>query len=415
MRNLIARRKQEVIKRKLKRAAVVIIIGQRQVGKTTLALEVSKDMDAHYMDLSKEATAREVRKKGLDKYIEEHGKYLTIIDEVQAHPYIFVQLRSIIDMQRTAGVGKGRFLLLGSASLAITNRSKESLLGRISFAPLDPLDLLEISVPDEMDKLWLRGGLPDSFTANNDEESSEIREDIVEALSRWELPGQGLSLSQDQIEDLLTVLAYQHGGPLNKAKIAEELRLDDQRSVEECIKELANLLIIRKLPAFRPRRVSIFNKTPKIYYRDSGFLHQLLKLHDMEQLHDSHMEGRSWEGFAIENIMRQTDDKVTGSYFRTQNGTEMDLVLKFPKKGPVWGIEIKKGNPGVSSGFYAARDIIEPDRCFVVHGRSDIARYHAGQGVEIIPLPDMCREVAAELRRATGSNAGSAPPGSKPE
>ena len=403
MKNLIARRKKEAIKQKLEIAPAVIILGQRQVGKTTLALEISKDRDAHYLDLSEAATAREVRRKGLDKYIEDHGKHLTIIDEVQSDPLIFVQLRSIIDKQRQAGAGNGSFLLLGSASLSITNKSKETLYGRSSFVNLDPLDLLEISVPDDMDKLWLRGGLPDSFTAKDDMASSRIRNDIVESLSRWELPGQGLPLSQDQVEDLLTVLAYQHGGHLNKAKIAQEIGLDNVRPIDKCLELLSGLLIVRKLPAFKTTRVSIYNKKPKIYYRDSGLLHQLLKLHDLEQLNGFYRDGESWEGFAIENIMRQTDYRVRGSYFRTQNGTEMDLVLRFSQKGPVWGVEFKKGDPGVSSGFYAARNIIEPDRCFVVHGRLDIAQYKDGQGVEIIPLPDMCREVAAEVGKSAVS------------
>ena len=414
MKNFIARRQQAEIERLLANESAVLLLGQCQAGKTTLAGKIIEAQDGFALNFRERDVARRVRQQGLKQCIKDHGKHLTVLDEVQVRPGLFADLLPIIDARRWEDTDIGSFLLLGSASEALANKSDESLLGRIHYVYLDPLDVLEID-SSEVGRLWLRGGLPRSFTASSDAQSFERRQNIIDYLIKQELWEHKVREARDKIEDMLEQLAYQHGGMLNKSSIVKEVELVSERSVEKLIKVLCGLLVIRQLPAYDRAQVQNHQKTPRIYYRDSGLLHQLLNLHSVEQLEQSPMADKSWKGFAIENILRLAGPRVRASYYRTSSGcSEMDLVLRYPG-GAVWAIEIKKGNPGASASFSNACRSIQPDRCFVAHDRLDIARHEDGQGVEKIPLPDMCREVAAELRKSTGSSAGSAQPSSKPE
>ena len=393
MTNKISRRKKEEVKELLSLFPAVLILGQRQVGKTTLALDVAKGNDFHYADLSNPDELSLIRNNGAGKYVEEHGKQLTVLDEVQIHSELFSELLPVINERRIAGKGNGSFLLLGSASLELANRSRETLTGRIGYVDLNPIDITEITTLSEIGKLWFRGGLPGPFTADNDRQAFIILNNLLQNLSRQELLEQGVPVARDKLWKFLVILASQHGSQLNKQKIAEQLELD-RRVVGRCMSLLNDLLIVRELPAYAGAAAKNFSKRPRIYYRDSGLLHQLLQLSNMNNLETSHMAGRSWEGFVIENILRQSGFEMESSYFRTRKGrSEMDLILQF-QTGKVWAIEIKKGSPDVSAGFYAARDSIKPDRCFIVHGLHNLSRIKNDQGVEIISLPEICREVA---------------------
>ena len=414
MENLIARRQQVEIERLLASESAVLLIGQRQVGKTTLANEIAKARDGVVLNFRNREIARRVREQGLEQCIKDHGKHLTVLDEVQVQPELFADLLPIIDARRTAGTDAGSFLLLGSASAALVNQSDESLQGRIHTVPLDPLDVSEID-SSEMERLWLRGGLPRCFSASSDAQSSERLRAIIDILIMRELREHDVREAPDEIEDMLGQLAYQQGGILNQLGLTKAVKMAKQSAVKKLIKVLSGLLVIRKLPAYSKARVKNYQKTPKIYYRDSGLLHRLLNLYSVEQVEKSHIVGMSWEGFVIENILRHAGREVQGHYFSTDKKRyEMDLVLTFRRK-EVWAIEIKKNKPGVRSGFYKACEKVKPDRCFIVHGNLDLPTHQNDQDVEIIPLPDMCRKVAAKAKEAQEANAGSAPPGSKPK
>lgn len=349
--------------------------------------------DFNYLDLSDSEASNLLRSTSVSKYVTGHGKQLTVLDEVQTYPGLFQELLSIIDRRRRAGKGNGSFLLLGSSCLELANRSRETLTGRIGYVDLDPIDIMEITSPVDIEKLWLRGGLPASYTADNDDQAFAPLRNLIHRLSRQELLEQGVQLTRDKIFKLLLGLANQHGSQLNKREIASQIALD-WHAVDNCVGKLTDLLVARELPAYTKAAVKNFDKRPRIYYRDSGLLHQLLELSNMTALSKSHMKERSWKGFVIENILRQTGYEVESSYFRTRKGkSEMDLILGF-QTGPVWAIGIKKGTPDVGRNFYTARDRIEPDRCFIVHGLSDLSRNKDKQGVEIISLPEICCEVA---------------------
>ena len=392
--NKISRRKQEEVKELLTLFPAVLILGQRQVGKTTLALDVAKESnDFHYVDLSDPEELGMIRSNGAGKYVKGHGKQLTVLDGVQIHSELFRELLPVINERMLAGKANGSFLLLGSTSLEMANRSQETLTGRIGYVDLNPLDIMEIPTPAGIEKLWLRGGLPGPFTADSDQQAFVILSNLARNLSWQEILEQGVPVTRDKVLMLLKILASHQGMQPNKRKIAYQLELN-WRVVDRCLGLLNNLLLVRELPAYSRAAVKNFRKRPRIYYRDSGLLHQLLQLPSMTKLKTSRMAGTSWEGFVIENILRLVGFEVEGSYFRTrENKSEMDLILQF-QTGAVWAIEIKKGSPEVSRSFYTARDSIKPDRCFIVHGLPSLPRIKNEQGVEIISLPEICREVA---------------------
>ena len=416
MKNFISRRKKEEIKERLARESAVMIVGPYQAGKTILAQEIGAELGACYMNLLDPETARKIRKSSLRECVEEHGKHLTIIDGVQADSSLFPSLLPLIDGRRREGKDKGSFLLLGSASPALANRSDETLKGRIRYVRIDPLDVTEMDAPAEMDKLWLRGGLPRSFMADDDQESFDWLDSFINNLNRWSLRKYGLRMDPYHSDGLLINLAQQHGSRINKSKMEQELDIYDLRKVERVIDLLHGLMLVRILPAYSKARVKNFNKKPKIYVTDSGLLHQWLNINSWEQLQKSPMAGPSWEGFMIENILRHADARVRASYFRTNSGCgEAALVMEYPG-GAVWALDILgKKKIGYRKSFAAARRSIGPDRSFIVHGRLDLPRHPYSPDVEIISLSDMCRAVAAKAKEAQVANAGSAPPGSKPE
>ena len=386
------------VKRLLRLFPVVILLGQRQVGKTTMAKDIAKEMGGDYLNMRLVVTNRMLDTQGLRRHVEQTGKQLTVLDEIQVRADVFPDLMDVVDDRRYRGVGNGSFLLLGSASLSLSNKSKETLRGRIAYVDLDPIDITEITVPDEIDKLWLRGGLPNFFVANSDGESFESHLNNVNNLIKEELREQGLRAAPEKIYDILFQLAKMHGDFLNIKEIAEVLDLD-RRVVDQCIGLLCDLLVTRKIPAYSKSQVKNINKRPKIFYRDSGMAHYLLGWDSQASLaKDSRQVGLSWESFAIENILRHTDFRIYPSYYRSKTGVEIDLVLKSNLRG-VWAIEIKKGSPDASAGFYRALQHIESNRSFLVHGNFDMTRCRDKQGIEILSLLDMCREVAKATQK----------------
>lgn len=391
--SFINRRKKEEIKQRLNAAAAVVLLGQRRVGKTTLAMEIAREQKSDYLNLRNPQTAAMLDLKGLAESIEESGKHLTIIDEIQVSRSLFEELLAVIDEKRWRGEGKGCFLLIGSGSYAIANKSSESLLGRVSHVDLDPIDVTEIKVADDFDKLWLRGGLPGAFAAGSDRECFEHLQSLAETLSMYDLREEGAkAIRPGEIINILKMLAAIHGGPASILDIARKLDLD-RRAVSRCVNLLEGLLVIRILrPYGRSGRKSSV-KRPKIYLRDSGMLHYLLGVKEISSL-DPHMAEMSWKGFVIENILRQTDLRTIPNFYCTHGGANVGLILHDQTKG-TWAIEIKKDEIEASSSFHRAMLDIKPDRSFLAHGRLDLPQRTDSRGVEIVPLLDMCREVAS--------------------
>ena len=393
---LIDRRKKAELQRKLKGRSAVALLGQRQTGKTTLAKIIVDEMNGVYLDCQDRETSLMLGQGGLRSHVEKHDGRLIVLDEIQRQANLFPELRGLIDERRRQDRGNGCFLLLGSAAIRIANKSEESLGGRISYVNLEPLDVLEMQdgSKEELDRLWLRGGLPPIFTAPSDADSFEMLEDLIQSMINEEMIEEGMRVGYDKILTLATVLAHRQGLPLNVLDISRIVEVNE-RTAKKFIERLSGLLVVRMLRPYYQNFVKRLKKTPKFYYRDSGMLHNLIGVRDAGTMDVNALAGMSWEGFVIENILRQVPAEVENkaSFYGAVGGAEIDLVIEKSDVG-LWAIEIKKNlNPTLSKGFHSACQDLNPARRFVVHGGR--MSFKDREGVENMSLPDMCREVAA--------------------
>lgn len=365
----------------LERFPAVVLIGPRQVGKTTLARDCGACRDGVYLDLE---SSRDLRKlSDPEDYLSRQEGKLVILDEIQRMPDLFLPLRGLIDEARRRGESVGKFLLLGSGSLDLIQQSSETLAGRIAYAELHPLDVLEVG-SDQTDRLWLRGGFPDSFLTDNDDASSEYLDFLIRSYLEREIAMYRGRVPAGQLRQLWTMLAHGQGGVSNVATLSRSLGLDS-RTVNSYLGLLENLLLLRRLKPWHRNTGKRLVKSPKLYIRDSGIVHELLGISGMDNLLGHPVVGGSWEGFVIENLLSCVPPRTESYFYRTQAGAEVDLVLEF-RNGETWVVEIKRGlSPDLSPGFYNSIEDLQPAKSFVVYRGDD--RFRINPGVEMISLP----------------------------
>jgi predicted AAA+ superfamily ATPase len=376
----------------LARQGAVAIIGPRQVGKTTLALEIGEPLDAVYLDLESADDRNKLDNPTL--YFESVKDRLVILDEIHRMPGIFETLRGIIDRGRREGKGIGRFLILGSASIDLLRQSSETLAGRISYIDLSPLIASEIDDSHTArERLWLRGGFPDSFLAANDKASFAFRKDFIRTYLERDVPMFGPRIPATTLERLWTMLAHRQGSLLNASELARSLDTSTQ-SVTRYIDLLCDLLLVRRLTPFLPNVGKRLIKSPKVYVRDSGLVHALLGITDLEKLAGHPVSGASWEGFALESLLAYLPWRRSAHFYRTSAGAELDLVIDFGGEKR-WAVEIKRAaSARVTKGFHEAIADIAPERAFVVHA-SD-ARYPLSETTEAIGVRELAQLLAQE-------------------
>jgi hypothetical protein len=387
---MILRRAAGQIERALRRQAAVALIGPRQAGKTTLALEIGRDGGALYLDLESRADRAKLAEPEL--FLNQFEDRLVILDEIHRAPELFQVLRGIIDEGRRRGRRTGRFLILGSAAIELLRQSGETLAGRIEYVYLNGLDVLEAASDfHSVSTLWLRGGLPDSFLAESDADSHAFRRNFIRTYLERDVPQFGPRIPAETLGRLWTMLAHGQGTLLNASRLASGLSVSSP-TVTSYVDLLTDLLIARRLPPFLTNTGKRLVKSPKVYVRDSGLVHALLGLEDYNELAGHPVVGPSWEGFVIENLLAVAPDRTLSSFYRTAAGAEIDLVLELPGARGVWAIEIKRGAAGSGGkGFHNAIEDVRPRRSFVVYGGED--RYPLGDRVEAIGI----RELAGEL------------------
>ena len=359
----------------------VVLIGPRQVGKTTLAHTIEDEEAGLYLDLESNRDLR--RLSDPEDYLARHEDELVILDEIQRVPYLFTSLRGLIDQGRRTGRKNGRYLLLGSASLELIQQSSETLAGRIAYLELHPLDLTEVG-SENLDRLWYRGGFPESYLSQNDQTSAEQRDFLIRSYLEAEIPKYGGRLAGREIRNLWTMLAHQQGGMLNVADLSRNLDLD-ARTINGYLGLLEDLLLIRTLKPWFKNVGKRLVKSPKFYIRDSGIVHELLGISGHESLLGHPVVGGSWEGFVIENLLALAPPRTEAYFYRTSAGAEVDLVLCF-RDQTRWVIEIKRGiSPNITPGFYNALEDLKPDKSFIVYGGDD--RFKVAANSEMISLP----------------------------
>ena len=402
---MIPRILQDRVKEYLDIFPAVGLLGPRQVGKTTLARSLAetgpeqtsdksiRTSPGLYLDLEDPSDlARLTEGSG---YLRDVSDRLVVLDEIHRAPELFRELRGVIDRRIRRGENTGQFLILGSASMRLMRQSSESLAGRIGYLELGPLDAREVA-DERLMRLWNRGGFPPSFLAPSDEASALWRENFIRTYLERDIPQLGPRIPAETLRRFWTMLAHSQGGLWNASTFARSLGVDG-KTVARYADLLVDLLLVRRLQPIHVNVRKRLAKSPRLYLRDSGILHALLGIPDLDYLLGHPVAGASWEGFVIETLIRAAPDSLTPpSFYRTATGVEIDLILEVP--GPRrWAIEVKRGlAPRIGKGFRIALEDVKADRAFVVYGGDD--RYPVGGGVEVIGLRQLATELAALVR-----------------
>jgi predicted AAA+ superfamily ATPase len=387
---MIPRLAKSSVEEALDRQAAVALIGPRQVGKTTLALEIGHSRNALYLDLENRDDRARLADPAL--FFANTGDRLVILDEIHRVPAMFETLRGVIDQGRRAQKGKGRFLVLGSASIDLLRQSGETLAGRIAYIDLGPFSAIEIEDDRAArEQLWLRGGFPDSYLADSDRFSLAWRKDFIRTYLERDVPMFSPRIPATTLDRLWTMLAHRQGSLLNASELGRALEVSTQ-SVTRYIDLLSDLLLLRRLPPYHANVGKRLVKSPKIYVRDSGLVHALLDIPSLDQLAGHPVIGMSWEGFVIETLLSRLPWRSSAFFYRTTAGAEIDLIIEHGD-GALWAIEIKRAPSGrVERGFRLACDDLKPAKAFVVYAGSD--RYPLSASLEAIGVREMAEILA---------------------
>ena len=404
---MFSRQLQSVIENRLQHAPAVVLLGPRQVGKTTLAQTVAaQHPGALLLDLERESDRAVLRRPEL--FLPLHRNRLLVLDEVQLVPQLFSALRPEIDADPHAG----RFLLLGSASGELLRQTGESLAGRVAYVELRPLLVAETTAmsattattaaplqgrtgPDgtlsQVQRLWLRGGYPRSLLAASDAASFDWRQDFIQTFLQRDLPGLGVRVPAETLRRFWTMLAHLQGQLFNASQLGQSLGGASHTTATRYLDTLVDTLMLRRL---QPHLVNVGKrlvKSPKVYVRDSGLLHALLGLASVLDLQGHPVAGASWEGFVVEQVAAALPAEAQLGFYRTAAGTELDLVVEH--RGRKLGIEIKFSSaPKPLKGFWNALQDLQLDAAWVV---APVAyRYPLAEGVDVVPVWDVAARVA---------------------
>ena len=380
-------RTQNIINR-LGQNPAVAILGPRQIGKTTLAHAIGKTKSRNgqpsiYLDLENPEDFQKLQDPA--PYLAQHADKLIILDEVQRYPDLFNALRGIIDQRRREGRGNGRFLILGSATNDLLKQSSESLAGRIHYTELAGLNPFEIESPggEPLQRLWMRGGFPDSYAAADDRASYDWRQNFIRTYLERDIPQLGPRIPATTLMRFWTMLAHTQGELLNASKLASALGVESV-TISRYIDLMSDLLLVRRLEPWHGNVKKRLVKSPRVYVRDSGLVHSLLRINDYEELSGHPIRGKSWEGFVIETILNALPAGVYASFYRTAAGAEIDLVIGFGLDEH-WAIEIKASHtPTLEKGFHMACADIKAKQKFVIYTGED--KFPARHNTEVLSL-----------------------------
>ena len=366
----------------LKQFPAVGVIGPRQCGKTTMALTVQKQLkrDSVYFDLESPADFRKFNDP--EFFLNQQQDLNIIIDEVQRIPELFAVLRSVIDKKKKTG----RFMLLGSASPELVKGSSESLAGRIYYIEAHPFNLIELpNKSTTMQKHWFRGGFPDAYLAKNDSEHFNWLDGFARTFIERDLNTLfGQSFSPQVMFRLWRMLAHHHSGIWNAQSFSKGLDISPT-TVNRYLDYLEGAFMVRKLMPFHHNTKKRLVKSPKVYIRDSGLLHYLLDIHHSKTLKYHSSVGHSWEGYVIEQILELLPRTIQPYYYRTHDGSEMDLVLVKGIK-PIACIEIKySSSPTISRGMSESLNDLKCKNNFIITPNDD-APYQLSKNLVISGL-----------------------------
>lgn len=379
---MFIRQLQRLVQQRLRHAPAVVLLGPRQVGKTTLAGDIAAlHPGAVVLDLERESDRAALERPEL--FFAAHRDRLLVLDEVQHLPRLFEALRPEIDAHRRPG----RFLLLGSASGELLRQSGESLAGRVAYLELTPFLAAELA-PDlaGLQSLWLRGGFPLSWLAPDDDASFIWRQDFIRTFLQRDLPGMGLRIPADALRRFWQMLAHLQGQMFNASQLGQSLGGASHSTATRYLDVLVDTMMVRRLPPHLPNLGKRLVKSPKVYLRDSGLLHALLGLATVRDLQGHPVAGASWEGFVVEQVAAQLPADARLSFYRTAVGAEIDLIVEH--RARTFAVEVKFSSaPKPARGFWQALRDLRIEQAYVV---APVARrYPLAEGVEVLPVQDL--------------------------
>jgi hypothetical protein len=376
----------------------VTILGPRQVGKTTLAHQLAEKLQPNplYLDLELPSDIAKLREP--EAFFNLHADRLIILDEIQRIPEIFSILRGVIDQRKKTGRQTAQFLILGSASLDLLQQSSESLAGRISYVYLSGLIATEVQKTrkDSQEILWLRGGFPQSYLAKTDASSMLWRQDFIRTYLERDVPQFGIRVPAATLRNFWSMLAHLQGTTINMSRLASGMGVSVP-TIGRYLDLLEDLFLIRKLQPWHNNLGKRLVKAPKVYIRDTGLMHALLSIENIDALMGHPSIGESWEGFVLENLLSQCPKWITPYYYRTATGVEIDLFLELNSKKRI-AIEIKRTlSPTVTKGFQTACDDLQATHKFYVYPGQE--RFPIAKDVWAASLLDMMTLIREENSR----------------
>jgi len=364
---------QSQIEGTLSRSRISILAGPRQCGKTTLARQFVPEDSANYFDLEDPLSLAR-----LDEPITSLGALqgLIVIDEIQLRPDLFPLLRVLVDRSTF----QGQFLILGSATGDLLRQSSESLAGRSETLYLRGFDLLELGI-DRQPQHWLRGGFPRAYLAASNGDSLKWRKDFIQTLLERDFPQWGVRVAATALWRFWTMLAHYHGQTWNAAEFARAMGLGES-TVRRYLDLLSDAFMLRQLQPWHANINKRQVKSPKVYVRDSGLLHQLLGINDEDDLLTHPKIGASWEGYAIEEVLA-AEQAEEAWFWATHQGAEIDLILK--KEGKTHGVECKRSDtPKMTPSIRSALEDLALDSIAIVYPGDK--RFRLSDQVEAVPL-----------------------------
>ena len=371
---------EQSVRTALGRSRAVVLAGPRQSGKSTLARKFLPRESPRYFDLE-----NPLHEQRLEQPIDTLSRLdgLVVIDEVQRRPGLFPILRVLIDRSDA----RGQFLLLGSASPTLLRQAGESLLGRVETVEVAGFDLEELGQSpgayseDAATRLWLRGGFPRSFLADSDADSVAWRAGAIASHVEVDLPQFGVNIAAPAMLRFWRMLAHSHGQVWNAADSARSLGVSEP-TVRRYLDTLTQTLMMRQLQPWHENLGKRQVKAPKIYFRDTGLLHALMNLTTLPELLAHPRCGASWEGFALEQVLRIA--RPDEAYFwATHQGAELDLLLL--RGNQRIGVEFKRADvPTFTRSMRIARDDLKLDALYVVYPGEQ--RFALADGVEAVPI-----------------------------
>ena len=372
------------VKKAISRSPIVALLGPRQCGKTTLARMICDHQPSTYFDLESQT---DLRRLVNPEMILASLQDLVVIDEIQTKPDLFATLRVVVDKPEN----KCHFLILGSASPHIIRRVSETLAGRVEFVDMAGFDVSELGMKS-WKQLWTRGGFPRSFLARNDQDSFVWREGFIRTFLQRDIPQLGINIPAPAMRRFWTMLAHYHGQMWNASRIGSALGIND-KTARSYLDILTQTYMIHQLQPWYENIQKRQVKSPKIYFRDTGLLHSLLDLRDFYTVTGHPQVGASWEGFAMEQIIRKTNPSQV-YYWATYSGAELDMFMIV--NGKRYGIEFKFNEaPDKTKSMAIAIESLKLDKLLIVYPGEKC--WPVNESISVCPI-DRVEESLEQIR-----------------